>query len=346
MKRLIAAVFAIVLFLTFALLVALDSQRESPRTSAQAQPDSPVPTATPDPVAIAEALRGYELLRDLQVDAPAPEVLMAGGLEGVLTLVRGEATPPPALLPSMEGALEAALARLLGENPNVDPNEFTFAFIEGMVDALNERHTTFLRPESWNDLKDNHRPYLGYSATTVPEGRLVWQVDADSPADAAGLRPGDVIIAINEQSLASRGIGAVIGRTDFLTVRSADGRERVTSLTPAQVTAPIEGRLLTGGIAYLRIASFVPPGSSEVFREQLDAAMQNLTAASPIGWIIDLRSNGGGVVNLDLQHRIALLQCLRDLLDGLARVVMRLEMAVHNQRIAFGRRFVGADDLA
>ncbi|MGE3985848.1 MAG: S41 family peptidase, partial [Dehalococcoidia bacterium] len=172
----------------------------------------------------------------------------------------------------------------------------------GMTSILQERHTIYLRPESWVDLKDNQRPFLGYSATNIDAGRLVWLVDAGSPAATAGLKPGDVITAVNGSSLAAGSTDApqpaVIGRTDTLSVRSIDGRTRTTRITPTRVVSPIESRVLTGGIAYLRIASFVPPGESEAFMRQLDTAMQSLAASKPIGWVVDLRSNGGGVVNL------------------------------------------------
>lgn len=300
MKRLLVSAFAAVFLVTFAALVVLDgpSGKRSTPVTGQEPPPAPVATVAPDPAAVAGALDAYRLLLSLQVDRPTPEVLISGGLAGALSFVRGHASPAPSPLPTTEVALEAAFSRLLSENPRVQPAELTFAFIEGMVDALQERHTAFLRPDSWANLKDNQRPYLGYSSTTVADGRLVWQVDAGSPAAAAGLRPGDTILSVNGKQLANSNIAAVIGRTDTLLVRGVDGRQRTTTLTPGYVVSPIESRVLTGGIAYLRITSFVPPGSNDNFIAQLDTAMRELIDARPSGWILDLRSNGGGVVTL------------------------------------------------
>jgi carboxyl-terminal processing protease len=227
---------------------------------------------------------------------------MQGGLQGAASFVAGKPSPSLQLEPSTEASLRTALQNLLTTHPEVDSHQFLFAFLEGMTAVLNERHTIYLRPESWNDLKDNQRPYLGYSATSTTAGRLVWLVESGSPASDAGLRPGDTITAVNGVSLAANSGSvvppAVIGRTDTLTVRGVDGRQRSARITATTDDSPIEARMLTGGIAYLRIGSFIPPGTNDVFISQLDDAMQMLASNRPIGWVLDLRSDGGGIVTL------------------------------------------------
>ena len=55
---------------------------------------------------------------------------------------------------------------------------------------------------------------------------------------------------------------------------------------------------------------------------------------------------GRGVVDLHLKHLELILQRHAGLLGGFDGVVVRLEMAVHHQRVAVGRRLVGANDFA
>ena len=55
---------------------------------------------------------------------------------------------------------------------------------------------------------------------------------------------------------------------------------------------------------------------------------------------------GRGVVNLHLKHLVLILQRHARLFGGFDRVVVRLEVTVHHQRVAFGRRLVGANDFA
>jgi carboxyl-terminal processing protease len=301
MKRILAAVFLVVVSLTLVTLIALDHEAK-PSTGAVAEPSAePEQQVVIDEANLDEAIKGYKLLLDLEIDQPASDALVAGGLRGARTYAAGGSVLAPEFLPDTEDALRDALRRVILDNPRVDQQQLLFAFIEGMTAALNERHTVFLRPDTWNDLKDNQRPNTGYSATNTDAGRLVWLVEPNSPAADAGLKPGDTITAVNDVSLgkgSSGNIAAVIGRTDVLSVRGPDGRARTVRLTPARVSTAIDSRLLIGGIAYLRIASFIPPGENEVFISQLDAAMQALSDEKPIGWIVDLRGNGGGIVSL------------------------------------------------
>ncbi|MGE0687732.1 MAG: PDZ domain-containing protein, partial [Dehalococcoidia bacterium] len=217
MKRILAAIFTVVAVLTVATLIALDREATAPGAL-------PTPQPVADQAVLDEAIKGYKLLLDLQIDEPSPELLIRGGLEGARRLVPERASPSPEPLPGTEDALRAALAALMTGHPGIDAHQLLFAFLEGMTSILQERHTIYLRPESWVDLKDNQRPFLGYSATNIDAGRLVWLVDAGSPAATAGLKPGDVITAVNGSSLAAGSTDApqpaVIGRTDTLSVRS------------------------------------------------------------------------------------------------------------------------------
>src|SRR6266436_1173444 len=55
---------------------------------------------------------------------------------------------------------------------------------------------------------------------------------------------------------------------------------------------------------------------------------------------------GRGVIDLHLKHLELMLQGHARLFGGFNRVVVRLEVTVHHQRVAGGRRFVGAHDFA
>jgi carboxyl-terminal processing protease len=174
-----------------------------------------------------------------------------------------------------------------------------------MADALNDRHTTFLVPDVWHDFSANKVAYAGYKSVTSARGSLIWIVDAGSPAALAGLRPGDTILSVNGASLAEgttdRAPAQVIGRAVTLVV-SRQGEPRQTiKLTPQSQPSAIQTRMIEGGIAYVRITGFVPPGSSQAFLDSLDREMSALDEAHPIGWVLDLRSNGGGLVRLAAQ---------------------------------------------
>jgi len=252
--------------------------------------------------AIAEAVRGYHLILDNHVDKPAGALLVRGGLEAASAVTAGRPAVD-ARLPETDTEIAAALASLIGAGGS--PNQIIFEFLDGMADALDDRHTTFLEPDFWQDFSANKIAYTGYRGISSPRGSLVWIVDPGSPADVAGLRPGDTILSVNGISLAQGSTGRtppqVIGRTLTLAVSRPGADNLTVKLTPQVQQSAVQARMIDGGIAYVRITGFVPPGSSQQFIETLDREMGALAAAGPIGWVLDLRGNGGGLVRLASQ---------------------------------------------
>ncbi|MCH7980753.1 MAG: hypothetical protein IID59_04540, partial [Proteobacteria bacterium] len=130
------------------------------------------------------------------------------------------------------------------------------------------------------------------------------RVFVDSPANAAGLARGQRILQLNGRTIAAieaaEGVGAVFDTSPLaFTMREPDGNEFTVSITQDIVTIdpvpqlpriiPVAG---TTGVGYLELAQFISTADAK-----LDDAFGLFNAADVTDLIIDMRFNGGGLVN-------------------------------------------------
>lgn len=231
----------------------------------------------------------------------------AGYATGRLDLVRAApaATVPGALPgdPSVIGEAWRIVEREFYDRARVDPARMSLAAIEGMLEALEDPYTVVADPERTRRQSEEIRGAfdgIGISVE-VRDGKLVVARVVDgSPAVAAGLRVGDAIARIDDEDVVDPELGAVVaklrgprGSRVALTV----GREGVASPLRVEVvrgevrTAPIVARMLPNGVAYLGISAFTTTTGRDL-REQLE----KLGSEKPVGIVVDLRNNPGGVL--------------------------------------------------
>lgn len=190
--------------------------------------------------------------------------------------------------------------------------------IRGMLDSLGDSHTAYLSPSEYIDATAQLEGYSGIGAWVNTEGEYLTITEpmSGSPAEAAGLKSGDQIIAIDGEDMT--GIlpevarQKVLGPADtqvVLTVLREGVQEPFdVAVTRAQIIIPsTEFRMLENNIAYIRLNIF-----SNTTENELHTALQNLLAQNPKGLILDLRYNGGGYLEQ------AILVCSEFLTDGVA----------------------------
>jgi carboxyl-terminal processing protease len=137
--------------------------------------------------------------------------------------------------------------------------------------------------------------------TGAPSAPLfVVEVDAGSPAARAGLRPGDIVTAIDglPPVVAGRIDQVVLAQLDgpatthLVVRRPSSGRLSAVTLTPGPYASPqpVTARVLQGHVAYVRLTSFVDNAANFAF-----AALDGLGLDRRVrGLVLDLRGNGGG----------------------------------------------------
>lgn len=189
----------------------------------------------------------------------------------------------------------------------LDDRKLAYGAIDGMTDAVGDTgHTTFMTPEeraTRNSALSGSYVGIGAVVDTTPDGLpLIVGIFRGSPADEAGLKAGDVMLAVDGKPTAGEDLDAVIGRIRgeagtavVLTIRSgADGPVHDVRIVRADVQIePVSWVMVPGTTtAVLRLEQFSSGAAPKV-----RAALQELTAGGADRLILDMRGNPGGYVN-------------------------------------------------
>jgi carboxyl-terminal processing protease len=183
----------------------------------------------------------------------------------------------------------------------LDPEKQTYGAIEGMLDTLgDEGHTRFLTPEEREQNEEGlSGTYVGIGVQLEAEGDevVVATPIQDSPADRAGIRSGDVLIAVNGESVRGEDISEIVERVKGpegtavrLTVLRGE-EERKFDLERAEIQSPVVSWTMIGDtdVAHVFLSSF----SNESARE-LRGAFEEARSAGARRFVLDLRNNPGG----------------------------------------------------
>lgn len=179
--------------------------------------------------------------------------------------------------------------------------------IRGMLDSLGDPHTGYLDPEEYKDATSPLVGYSGIGAYVDVSGEFLTIISPmpGSPAEAAGLRTGDQVIAVDGKDVTGTDPRVVLN-----SVRGPEGtdvtltikRENVTeplefTLTRATIIVPtIESKMLDDQIAYISINQFAVDTTAD-----LKKALKELLAQEPVGLILDLRNNTGGFLDTAIE---------------------------------------------
>jgi carboxyl-terminal processing protease len=180
--------------------------------------------------------------------------------------------------------------------------------IEGMMEALGDQHSSYMDPEEYqqaNEGLEGSYEGIGAYVDTTTEYLTITSPIPGSPAEKAGLLPGDQIIAIDgedmtgiDAELARRKVLGPAGSTVILTVwRENETTPLEFSITRARITiASASGEMLEGDIAYIQVTTFGPNTMPE-----LEATLNELMPQNPKAIILDLRNNGGGYLQTSVE---------------------------------------------
>ena len=172
--------------------------------------------------------------------------------------------------------------------------------IRGMYEATGDKHTSYMDPDEFRQANISlEGEYEGIGAWVDTSGDYLTIVTPmkGSPAEKAGLKPGDKVIAVDGEDVTGTNPELVVrkvlgpaGSKVTLTIKRDDQEPFDVTITRAKITIPsVEGRMLDSGIAYVQLHTF-----GDKTTEELRATLEDLLAQNPKGLILDLRNNGGG----------------------------------------------------
>ena len=203
---------------------------------------------------------------------------------------------------SMAEAMVLINARFVGDH---DIGKAADAAMDGLITGLGDRWCYYVDAKGYENLKNSKdNAYVGIGVTvSYPEGEEGLYVEAvaeNGPAAAAGLRPGDTILAVGEVRLAgedrSRGTELIQGEAGTqveLLLRGGGGEERTVSVTRGRVEEhPVSYALLADGTGLITIQNFNSRCADEAI-----AAVDDLREQGAERLVFDVRNNGGGFLD-------------------------------------------------
>jgi len=187
---------------------------------------------------------------------------------------------------------------------NIDVDKMRYGAIKGMVEALDDPYTLFMDPEETDSFISNLEGKLeGIGAElTVDEGRLTIVTPLkDSPAERAGLLPGDIIYKVEDEFASELTLFEAImeirgdkGTPVNLTI-IRDKRDDPFTVTIVRAKIDIDSvtyEEIEDDVHYISINQFSDSTASE-----FSDVVGDLILADSKGMIIDLRYNGGGYLD-------------------------------------------------
>ncbi|HEY9087400.1 MAG TPA: S41 family peptidase [Anaerolineaceae bacterium] len=195
--------------------------------------------------------------------------------------------------------------RIYVDRDAVKGRELTYGAISGMVDALGDTgHSRFLTPEmvaEENSFTEGQFEGIGIEVQ-MQDGQLTVVAPLDgSPAQDAGLEPGDVIQKVNGEEITGQPLEEIVGKikgpagtsVDLTVLKADSGNAQDLTLERKRIPLdnvnwnPVPGTT----VAYVRISAFTRGIGDELKQALKDAKDQGMQSV-----VLDLRNNPGGLL--------------------------------------------------
>ncbi len=184
---------------------------------------------------------------------------------------------------------------------DVDENALLEGAYKGMTEALGDPYSAYMNAEeyaNWKTALQGEYSGVGVTFSQDADGNyVVVSVEQGSPADEAGLQTGDILLAADGKTYDNMDLLANAIRGDAGTqvelTYTRNGKENTVSMTREKIVQhSVSHKMLDQDTGYIAITSFME-STAEDFREALKA----VTESGAKKLVLDLRDNGGGLLN-------------------------------------------------
>lgn len=182
----------------------------------------------------------------------------------------------------------------------VGEQEMVWGAVRGLAEGMGDRYTTFFTPEEVKQFNEEINGEFGGIGAELEEQNGQITVVAPlkgTPAEAAGLKPKDIIAKINSEEIFGQKLHEVIKKikgepgtkVKLTIIREGNGALDI-EITRAIIRVPsLKWEIKPDDVGYIRIHSFNPAAASD-----FDQAIRELAGKGAKGLVIDLRNNPGG----------------------------------------------------
>jgi len=241
--------------------------------------------------------------RTLKLAIASLVTILLLGIACVAVPLIPQADAPPQGLELVEEVWQL-IQRDFVDSEALDHNKLVEGAIRGLIEALDDPHTTYLTPEQYELFKTRLRgEFSGIGAMlTIKEGQLtVIAPIAGSPAEQAGIRPGDRILEIDGEPTAGMSLheaalkirGPRGTKVTLLVLHPDEDVPREIVIIRAEIKLPsVEWEMLPDNIAHIRVSNFTERTDSE-----FASALSDVIAYGATGIVLDLRGNPGGLLD-------------------------------------------------
>lgn len=193
----------------------------------------------------------------------------------------------------------------LGE---VNENKLEEGAIKGYIEGLGDPYTEYISKEDMEDyLNDTMGNFVGIGIymvkNTTYDKIQVLSTIKDGPAEKAGIQTGDLIVSVDgitytasDMTTAANNIKGEAGTKVNVEIQRENQIIKYELTREKVKVNPVEGKILENNIGYIQFSSF-----DETTAEDFKNKFEELNKKGIKSLIIDLRNNGGGIVDQALE---------------------------------------------
>lgn len=221
----------------------------------------------------------------------------------------GNTAVSPQNMPLFWEAWQLIEDNFIGQTP--DQTQLSYAAIRGAMGSLNDPYTTFLEPvvrqEEQVTLRGNFGG-IGAQVSRNEDGQVILTPIPENPAANAGIQDGDILLAIDGQPITPQQTTADIAQL----IRGEKETQVILTVIHPNQTTPTDIPITRGDILVPSVIARLLPNAPTIGHIQLSRfsgesanemrqAIETLTQQGAQHLILDLRGNGGGLLDAAIE---------------------------------------------